>query len=558
MLHTANVSLNPPMACVLPVLTGAPAIPWQSGVFHSGTHTIQDGFVLQTAPASIGIRDGGCGKPLAVRIYAASTGGNDRNAGLANVGSVVVPAIWRGDRHRADAVYCSAGSSTRPSADGGIGGAGAPSAPADGGRSKSGGSRMDNPFSLIRIDENRFRRRFDALAELGATPDGGVNRPAFSDAHLSARQWFLEEARRAELDTKTDGAGNQSAILHCGPSNGVALLLGSHLDSVPYGGRFDGALGVVSALEVLQTIKDHDVSLKFNLEAIAFIDEEGHFIDIFGSQAVAGTIKAGHIRNACSNKDFREALLKTDLSEESILSARRDTSTIAGYIELHIEQGRRLADQGITIGVITSIVGIRTFKIKFIGRADHAGTTPMDKRQDAALGASSFALAVKRIVAKKYPHAVATVGNMVFEPGASNVIPQIVTISLEFRSGIEDELDSMQRTFLEQASREAKKFRLSVEAENVGFVVPASMDEKFQSAIADASTILGLTHTTISSGAGHDAQSMAKICPAGMIFVPSVDGFSHSAREFTNWQDCVSGANVLLHTVLNLNETSST
>lgn len=405
----------------------------------------------------------------------------------------------------------------------------------------------------IHINIERLFDRFDALSKIGATSDGGVHRPAFSEAHLLARQWFLEEAAKVGLEAKTDGAGNNSAVLYCTSQDGPKMLLGSHLDSVPYGGRFDGALGIVSALEVLQTVRERKIPLRFNLEAINFMDEEGRFIDIFGSQAVAGTIRAEHLRSASTNQLFKEALSIAHLNEDSILSAKRDPSNIAGYLELHIEQGPRLVEQNAAIGIVTGIVGIRTYRIKFIGRSDHAGTTPMGRRLDAAQGASSFTLAVRQLVIENFPDAVATVGNMIFEPGASNVVPQTVTLSLEFRAGSEGELNKIEKTLLGQVSVEAEKFGLKVEMENTGFVVPAIMDARFQEAIANASKKLGLAYTYIPSGAGHDAQSMARIGPAGMIFVPSVDGFSHSAREFTKWEDCVNGANVLLNTVLNLN-----
>lgn len=411
---------------------------------------------------------------------------------------------------------------------------------------KQGGTRL-------RVNEDRLCKSFDALSSIGATPDGGVHRPAFSGAHLLAERWFLEEAARAGLETKIDGAGNHSAILRRGPDDGSTVLLGSHLDTVPYGGRFDGALGVAAALEVLQTVKERKLPLRFNLEAISFVDEEGRFIDLFGSQSVVGTIRVERIENAGRNPVFKEALDGAHLDVASVFSAKRNPSEIAGYLELHIEQGPRLAEQNIDIGIVTSIVGIRTFRVKFMGRSDHAGTTPMDKRLDAAQGASSLTLGVRRTVTENFPGAVATVGNMIFAPGASNVVPQTVTLLLEFRAGSESELNKMEGVLLGLASKEAEKFGLGVETENIGFAVPATMNSEFQNAIARASGILGFSHVYIPSYAGHDAQSMARICPAGMIFVPSQGGFSHSARELTTWQDCVNGANVLLQTILELN-----
>jgi N-carbamoyl-L-amino-acid hydrolase len=199
---------------------------------------------------------------------------------------------------------------------------------------------------------------------------------------------------------------------------------------------------------------------------------------------------------------------------------------------------------------VTSIVGIRSFKIRFLGQADHAGTTPMDKRLDAAQGASAFTLAVRELVMKEFPGYVATVGNMEFEPGVFNVVPHTVTVALEFRADDDDKLDEMEAALRQQVSVVAQRFGLESETEFLDSAAPAHMHKQIQKAFANASEALGLKHTFLPSGAGHDAQALAKICPTGMIFVPSVGGFSHSSKEFTEWEDCVNGANTLLHAAL--------
>jgi N-carbamoyl-L-amino-acid hydrolase len=412
---------------------------------------------------------------------------------------------------------------------------------------------MKPSLALPRINSQRFRANFETLAGIGATPEGGVHRPALSDAHLEARRWFLEQAGQIGLEASVDGAGNHSALLRCGPENAPTLLLGSHLDSVPYGGRFDGALGVVAALEVLQVVKEQGIALKAHLEAIDFTDEEGHFVDFMGSLALSGGLRPEHLQNPRGGHErFLQALGQAGLSESSPFSAARHPGTIAGYLELHIEQGRRLINQGVQIGIVTGIVGIRSFRIRLIGRADHAGTTPMDQRLDAAQGASAFTLAARELVMKEFPTCVVTVGNMEFEPGAFNVVPQSVAVALEFRADDEEKLDAMQAALLKQAALEAGRFGLKWETEPLDKVAPAHMHGQVQAALAGASEALGLKHTFLPSGAGHDAQCLAGICPAGMIFVPSVGGFSHSPREFTEWEDCVNGANVLLHATLTL------
>ena len=239
------------------------------------------------------------------------------------------------------------------------------------------------------VDEERFRADFEALAAIGATAAGGVDRPSFGDAHLEARRWFLERASAAGLETRVDAAGNHSAVL---PASGPTLLLGSHLDSVPDGGRFDGALGVVAALHVLLALQGHELPL--TLEAIDFSDEEGTLVGLLGSEALTGVLSDETLRNP---RGGREALLagldRAGLREEQLHDARRDPATLAGYVELHIEQGPALERAGTQIGIVTGIVGARSFTLEFRGEARHAGTTPMDARRDAGLAAAVFATA---------------------------------------------------------------------------------------------------------------------------------------------------------------------
>ena len=412
---------------------------------------------------------------------------------------------------------------------------------------------MEKPLSSLRIDDQRFRTNFDTLATIGATPGGGTHRPALSDAHLEARRWFLRQAEWAGLETRVDGAGNHSAILRCGPSGGPTLLMGSHLDSVPYGGRFDGALGVMAALEVLLVAQEHGVSLDANLEAIDFTDEEGCRVNFLGSRAFAGKLRPEHLEYLPGDRELlRDALQRAGLTEGSLFGAAREPASLSGYLELHVEQGGRLADADLDIGIVTGIVGMRYFRIRFVGRANHAGTTPMAQRLDAAQGASAFTLSVRDVIMSEFPCSVATVGNMEFEPGVFNVVPQIATVTLEFRAEDDRKLDEIQAVLLKQASISADRFGLGLEIEHVNSTPAAQMDSWIREAFAGASETLGLRYTRMASGAAHDAQCLADICPTGMIFVPSVGGFSHSSREFTEWEDCVNGANVLLQTALML------
>ena len=424
----------------------------------------------------------------------------------------------------------------------------------------------------LHVNSERMLASFDELASIGAAGDGGVHRPTFSEAHLAARSWFRQEVERSGLEFHIDGAGNHSALLKTNviasreaeleiASSGDALLtmtsktllLGSHLDSVPNGGRFDGALGVIAALEVLRTIKENGIRLKVNLEAIDFTDEEGTLVGLLGSAALAGHLKVESLQAPRGGREnLVEGMKRAGLSDENMLRAARPKDSLAGYLELHIEQGKRLERAGINIGIVSAIVGIWSYRLSFIGRADHAGTATMDDRLDASLGASAFTLAAREIVMKDFPNCVVNVGKMEFAPGAFNIVPARVVVSLEFRSPDEEEFQQLNSVLIALAQAEANRFGLELEIEDLGKHSPSPMSDTVQRAYAEACDDLGLTHVSLTSGAGHDGQSLADLCPVGMIFVPSVDGASHSPREFTKWGDCVNGANVLLQAALRL------
>jgi len=409
----------------------------------------------------------------------------------------------------------------------------------------------------LRINADRMLAAFNELALIGATADGGVNRPTFSKAHLEARKWFRAQIEAGGLEFRTDGAGNHSAVLARSRAGGEieapTLLLGSHLDSVPNGGRFDGALGVMAAFEVLRTIKGAGIPLKFTLEAIDFTDEEGTLVGLLGSAALAGRLHPEVLQNP---RGGRETLLagirRAGVSEEGMLSAARPQESLVGYLEVHIEQGKRLERAGIQVGIVSAIVGICSYRLTFLGRADHAGTTTMEDRLDASLGASEFTLAARDIVINDFRDCVVNVGNMEFSPGAFNIVPARVDVSLEFRSADEEKFQRLDSLLLAHAQEAAKRFNLELNVESLGKHSPSVMDNRVRDTFASACDDLGFNYLSLSSGAGHDGQSFDGVCPAGMIFVPSVDGASHSAREFTKWDDCVNGANVLLQTVLKL------
>ncbi len=405
----------------------------------------------------------------------------------------------------------------------------------------------------IHIDADRLRSDFDELAAIGGTAEGGVERLALSPAHLEARRWFLRRAAAAGLGTSIDAAGNHSAILRSASPDARTFLLGSHLDSVPNGGRFDGALGVVAALEVLRTVKEHRLDLPVTLEAIDFTDEEGTLVGLLGSLAVAGVLDAEALAAPRGGRDALLAgLASAGLKEARLGEARRDPRTLAGYLELHIEQGPVLERARVEIGVVRAIVGSRSLELVFEGASAHAGTTPMAARRDAGLGAARFVDRVHDAVTSGFPGAVATVGHVELEPGAFNVVPGSARVLLEFRAGSAAELDRLEQRLLHEARAVATAQRLDLRVQAVGRWEPSPLDASARAAITAAAASLGLSSIELPSGAGHDAQALAQVTRAGMVFVPSVGGVSHQPGELTHWQDCVNGANALLHSTVRL------
>ncbi len=405
----------------------------------------------------------------------------------------------------------------------------------------------------MRIDEKRFRATFEALTADGRTPEGGLNRPALSRAHLAARHSFAELIAVNGFALRTDGAGNLSAWLHCADPEAPSLVLGSHLDSVPHGGRFDGALGVAAAFEVLLSLRDSGKRLSTNIEVIDFTDEEGTWVSLLGSRAVSGQILARDLDKPRGNPEgFEEALARAGLTKAGILGASRVDEAFRAYLELHIEQGERLESSGTDIGVVSGMVGIFMYLVTFRGTASHAGTTPVKRRRDAAQGASAFALQVRQIVLKHFPDCVANVGNMTFAPGLYNVVAHSATCFLELRSSEGARARQLETALDKAAVYSAKRFGLTVDFKFLEAVEPRKMDFGIQHTFRTAAESLGLTTRTLPSMAGHDAQNMALLCPAGLAFVPSAGGYSHSAREYTSWNSCVNGCQVLLETACRL------
>ena len=300
-------------------------------------------------------------------------------------------------------------------------------------------------------------------------------------------------------------------------------------------------------------MQDAGLELPVTLEAIDFTDEEGTLVGELGSWALTGELTTEILAAPRGGRDLLVSeLARVGLTEEGLLSARRDPASLAGYLELHIEQGPVLERAGIDIGIVSGIIGSSSFQVVFEGDARHAGTTPMDARRDAALGAAGFVLGVRETVTRDFPGCVATVGDIQTEPGSFNVVPGRARLRMECRSLDPQELDALELALAERARAEAATFGLEVDVRRVGRWEPAPTDDRMRAAFARAATELGLTTMELPSGAGHDAQALAQVTPSGMVFVPSAGGVSHDPSEHTAWDDCVNGANVLLGATVEL------
>ncbi|UCF91665.1 MAG: Zn-dependent hydrolase [Desulfobacterales bacterium] len=402
----------------------------------------------------------------------------------------------------------------------------------------------------LAIDPFRLRKNMEELAEFGWESTGGIWRESFGAADQAAKQWLIAKIEAARLHARQDAAGNVWGRL--GPA-GPAVLVGSHIDTVPAGGMFDGALGVVAALECLQTIREQKPALGHPLEMVAFSDEEGAFLSFLGSRAAVGALRREELAEAQNMQGvpLAQALAACGLNVAELLRARSTPHAIRAYLELHIEQGPRLEAAQIPIGIVRTIVGIAAYRITFQGEANHAGTTPLAVRKDALLGAAEFALQVDAWV-RSHTLGVVTVGNMDVLPGAFNIVPGEVRLALEFREASSAQLASMEQAILQIGAEVAHQRNLGFRAQKLSWDEPVALSPAIIAVIRQEADALGLKFQLMDSGAGHDAQILAPQTEAGMIFIPSLQGKSHCPQENSRWEHIEQGAQLLLNCLLRL------
>jgi N-carbamoyl-L-amino-acid hydrolase len=404
---------------------------------------------------------------------------------------------------------------------------------------------------VLNINRERLQSDIETLAEIGRQEDYGIYRMAFSNGDMQGRKWFKDRIKEADLEFYQDGAANLYARYNWDDQR-PSVMMGSHLDTVPGAGHLDGALGVVVALECLRCIKEEQLETRYPLEAIAFSDEEGRFGGMFGSQAIAGMLTPEIIFNAVDLAGIKltDAMQAVGLNAMDALHAGRNPDSVHAFLELHIEQGPLLDKMSISVGNVDAIAGLFKWEVSLIGTPNHAGTTPMDMRKDAFMGLSEFASQVQRILDENgSSRSVATIGRVTISPGAANVIPGNVEFSLEARDTNSDVLNDIAQAFRKSLSAIARKRDLMFEYKVLSEIEPVKSDTGIVETIETICKSLKIPFLQMASGAAHDTQIMATITRAGMIFVPSKDGRSHSIAEWTDMDDIEKGANVALNTL---------
>lgn len=401
----------------------------------------------------------------------------------------------------------------------------------------------------LTVNGRRIESRIFELAKFGRDANGRGFRVAYTKGDIEGRAWFMDLMKKAGLEPAIDAAGN---II--GKRKGKNPLLkpigfGSHIDMVPDGGDYDGTLGSISALELIEILNENNVVTEHPLEVIIFGNEEGGTI---GSKAMtSGLTSDGLQQKSQSGLTMAEGIKAIGGDPDNLHLCLRKKGDFHAWVELHIEQGGILEKEKIQIGVVEGIVGIVHWEVIVEGFANHAGTTPMNLRQDALLAASKFVLEVNEVINSVKGNQVGTIGKIAVTPGAYNVIPGKVVLGLEIRDLSSEKIEMLFREIEKRAAGIAKEFKTTISfIRQANESKPALTDKALQQTIDTAAKGLGFSTKFMQSGAGHDSQHIATIAPAAMIFIPSVGGISHARSEFSSATDMANGANVLLQTIL--------
>jgi N-carbamoyl-L-amino-acid hydrolase len=407
----------------------------------------------------------------------------------------------------------------------------------------------------LSIDAARLQRSLEDLSVFGRPAGGsfadGVSRYAYSDADIAGRAFAMDLIRKAGLEPRIDTAGNIRVRREGTVAGLKPILLGSHIDSVPGGGNFDGAVGSMAAVEILRTLADRKVTLRHPVEVALWSNEEGGTV---GAGLATGAYGRGALDLTLNGIKRADGLRRIGGDPDRLAEARIAPGTLHAYLELHIEQSGLLEKAGVPIGVVDGIVAIDEYEVEFTGFANHAGTTPMPERRNALLAAARFIEAVQEEVTREPGRQVGTVGHLEVFPNARNVVPGRVKATLELRDLDAARIRAIGERIAARAATIATETRTGISLREVEQDPAALATPRIQHEIEAAAAGLGLKTLHLPSGAGHDAQILAGVTEMGMIFVPSLGGISHSPKELTPWADCANGANVLLQTLLRLDK----
>ncbi len=405
------------------------------------------------------------------------------------------------------------------------------------------------------VNGERLWQSLQNLSEFGRLPNGGTSRIGFSAEDLAARHWLMGELRKLGLEVVVDAAANIHAQRAGERDDLPAIWFGSHIDTVPSGGNFDGCVGSMGALEVLRTMSEKEIRTQHPLEMVVFSNEEGvHYgKGVFGSRALAGQLDPGEL-DAVDVEGVKLAdwIRRAGGDPDRIAEMTPAAGSIHSYLELHIEQGGTLWQRNIPLGIVEGIVGIDRYRVVLEGFANHAGTTPMNQRRDALVTASKIILAVRELVTAEPGRQVGTVGYVRVEPGAPNVIPGRVEFPVEIRDLSMEKVKMLAERVRSQAADIAAADKVGFTWELTNSHEGALTDRRIRGMIQKAAEEMRVVTLTMPSGAGHDAQSMAKLCPMGMIFAPSKDGISHSPQEYSRPEEIACGCEALYRTILRL------
>lgn len=394
----------------------------------------------------------------------------------------------------------------------------------------------------------------DGINAFGRNPaTGGFDRPAFGEADRAVRAFFAETMAADGLATHTDAAGN--VIGRLGPAGVPPVMVGSHLDTVPSGGAFDGALGCAAALECARAIRDAGLALARPVEVVATADEEGRFGGMLGSQALAGVLPPGWAETTrdADGVSLAEAMRGAGLDVAALGSAARAPGSVRAFLELHIEQGPVLEAAGLSVGIATAVSGCTVLDVTLTGRADHSGTTPMDMRQDAFVGLSRIGAALPDLArGVGGEESRLTIGHVALSPNAPHTIPGAATFTVVVRHIDGDVMQALCDAVAALVAGVCRDGGLGHTLEVRSSLAPVALDPGLANLLAGTAARRGIEALRMPSGAGHDAQTMASLCPSALLFVPSRDGVSHAPAEFTPWEDIERGAGVLLDAVVAL------